>query len=66
MPSGLIYSVNRTLINNILLIKANWIGLIVRGNSLIQVGIERQMVEVKRVERKRRVLLLDDLKEQRS
>jgi hypothetical protein len=50
----------RTLINNILRRKANWIGHILRRNCLLHDAIEGQMTEVKGVGR-RRTQLLDDL-----
>ena len=50
----------RTLINNILLTKANWIGHILRRNCLFHDAIEGQMTEVKGVGR--RTQLLDDLR----
>ena len=49
----------RTLINNILRIKANCIGLILRRNCLHD-SFEGQMTEVKGV--RRRIQLLDDLR----
>ena len=49
----------RTLINNILRRKANWIGHILRRNCLLHDAIEGQMTEVKGVGR-RRTKLLDD------
>ena len=51
----------RTLINNILRRKANWIGHILRRNCLLHDDIEGQMMEVKGVGR-RTTQLLDDLK----
>ena len=51
----------RTLINNILSRKANWIGHILRRNCLLHDAIEGQMMEVKGVGR-RRTQLLDDLR----
>ena len=50
----------RTLLNNILRRKANWIGHILRRNCLLHDAIEGQMTEVKGVGR-RRTQLLDDL-----
>jgi hypothetical protein len=44
----------RTLLNNILSRKVNWIGYILRRNYLLHDAIEAQMTEVKRVGRKRR------------
>ena len=41
---------NRTLLNNILRRKANWIGHFLRRNCLLHDAIEGQMTEVKRVE----------------
>ena len=52
----------RTLLNNILHRKANWIGHII--NCLLHDAIEGQMTEVKRV-RKRRTQLLGDLRNTR-
>ena len=54
----------RTLLNNILRRKANWIGHILRRNSLLPDAIEGQMTEVKEV-RRRRTQLLDDLRNRR-
>ena len=51
----------RTLINNILRRKANWIGHILRRNCLLHDAIEGQMMEVKGLGR-RRTQLLDDLR----
>ena len=51
----------KTLINNILRRKANWIGHILRRNCLLHGTIEGQMTEVKRVVR-RRPELQDDLR----
>ena len=51
----------RTLLNNILRRKANWIGHILRRNCLLHDAIEGQMAEVKGVGR-RRTQLRDDLK----
>ena len=53
---------NRTLLNNILRRKVNWI--ILRRNYLLHDDIEGQMTEVKRVGR-RRTQLLDDLRNRR-
>ena len=50
----------RTLLNNILRRKTNWIGHILRRNCLLHDAIEGQMTEVKGVGR-RRTQLLDDL-----
>ena len=51
----------RTLLNNILCRKSNWIGHILRRNCLLHDAIERQMTELKGVGR-RRTQLLDDLR----
>ena len=51
----------RTLLNNILRRKANWIGYILRRNCLLHGTIEAQMTEVKGVGR-RRTQLLGDLR----
>ena len=51
----------RTLLNNILRRKANWIGHILRRNCLLHDSIEGQMTEVKGIG-KRRIQLLDDLR----
>ena len=56
--------VKRTLVNNILHTKANWIGHILRRNCLHHVANERQMTEVKGVGR-RRTQLQDDLRNRR-
>ena len=50
----------RTLINNILCRKGNWIDLILRRNCLFREAIEGQRTEVKGVGR-RRTQLLNDL-----
>ena len=50
----------RTLINNILRRKANWISHILRRNCLLHDFIEGQMTEVKGVGR--RIQLLDDFR----
>ena len=42
----------RTLLNNILLSKANWISHILRRNCLLHDAIEGQMTEVKGVGRR--------------
>ena len=55
----------RTLLNNILRRKANWIGHILRRNCLLHHAIEGQMTEVKEVGRRRRTQLLDDLRNMR-
>ena len=55
----------RTLVNNILRRKANWIGHILRRNFLLPDAIEGQMTEVKGVGRRRRTQLLDDLRNSR-
>jgi len=54
----------RTLLNNSLRRKANWIGHILRRNYLLHGTIEGQMTEVKGVG-KRRTQLLDDLRNKR-
>ena len=43
----------RTLINNILRRKANWIGHILRRNCLLYDAIEGQMMDVKGIRRRR-------------
>ena len=48
-----------TLLNNILRRKTNWVGHILRGNSLLHDVIEGYMAEVKGVRRKRTQLLED-------
>ena len=53
----------RTLLNNILRRKANWVGHILRRNCLLQHAIEGQMTEAKGVGR--RTQLLDDLRNRR-
>jgi hypothetical protein len=50
----------RTLLNNILRRKSNWIGQILRRNCLLYDATEGQMTEVKGVGR-RRTQLLEDL-----
>ena len=56
----------RTLLNNILRIKANWNGHILKRNCLLRDAIEGQMTEVKGVgRRRRRTQLLDDLRNRR-
>ena len=55
----------RTLINNILRRKVNWIGHILRRNCLLHDVIEGQMTKVKGV-RRRRTQFLDDLRNRRS
>ena len=55
----------RTLINNILRRKANWIGHILRKNCHLHDVIEGQMTEAKGVGR-RRTQLLDDLRNRRT
>ena len=52
----------RTLLNNILRRKANWIGHILRRNYLFHDAIEGQMMEVKGIGRTQ---LLDDLRNRR-
>ena len=54
----------RTLLNNILPRKANWIGQILRRNCLLHDTIEGQMTEVKGVG-KRGTQLLDDFRNRR-
>ena len=51
----------RTLLNNILRRKANWIGHILKRNCLLHDAIKGQIIEVKGVGR-RRTQLLDDLR----
>ena len=53
----------RTLLNNILRRKANWIGHILRKNCLLHDAIEGQMTKVKEVGK--RTQPLDDLKKRR-
>ena len=58
----------RTILNNIIRRKANFIGHILRRNCLLHDAIERQMTEVKGVRRRRRrrrIQLLDDLRKRR-
>ena len=50
---------NGTLLNNILLRKANWICHILRRNSILHYAIEGQMTKVKRIVRRRTQLLYD-------
>jgi hypothetical protein len=57
----------RTILNNILRRKANWISHILRRNCFLHDAIEGQMTEVKGVgrrrrRRRRRTQLLDDLR----
>jgi hypothetical protein len=52
----------RTLLNNILRRKANWICHILRRNCLLHDAIEEQMTEVKGIGRRRRTQLLNDLR----
>ena len=54
----------RTLLNNILHRKANWIDHILRRNCLLHDATEGLMMEVK-VVGKRRTQLLDDLRNRR-
>ena len=54
----------KTLLNNILHRKANWIGHILRRNCLLHDAIEGQMTEMKGVGR-RRTQLLDDLRKKK-
>ena len=53
----------RTLLNNILRRKANWIGHVLRINGFLHAVIEGEMTEVKGVGR--RTQLLDDLRNRR-
>jgi hypothetical protein len=53
----------RTLLNNILHRKPNWIGHILRTNCLLHDAIEGQMTEMKGVGRRKQ--LLDDLRNRR-
>ena len=58
----------RTLLNNILPRKVNWIDHALRGNCLLRDAIKRHMAEVKGVRRRRRrrrIQLLDDLRKRR-
>ena len=55
---------NRTLLNNILNKKTNWIGHILRKNCLLHDAIEGQMTEVEEVGR-RIAYLLDDLRKRK-
>ena len=50
----------RTLVNNILSRKANWIGHILRRNCLLREAIEGQ------IRRERRTKFLDDLKNRKT
>jgi hypothetical protein len=52
----------RTLPNNILRRKVNWICHILRRNCLLHDTIEGEMTEVKGVGRRRRIELLDDMR----
>ena len=54
----------RTLLNNILSRKTNWIGHILRIHGLVSDAIEGQMTEVKGIEI-RKTQLLDDLRNRR-
>ena len=54
----------RTLLNNIVRRKANWIGHILRRNCLFHDAMEGQMTKVKGVARKR-TQLLDALRKRR-
>ena len=54
----------RTLLNNILRRKANWIRYILRRNCLLCDAIEGQITEVKGV-RRRRTQLLDNFRNRR-
>ena len=53
----------RTLLNNILRRKANWIGHILRRNCFLHDATKGQVTEVKGVGR--RIQLLDDLRKRR-
>ena len=55
----------RTLLNNILCRKVNWIGHILRRNCLLHDAIEGQVTEVKGVGRRTTIQLLDDLRNRR-
>ena len=55
----------RTLLNNILRRKVNWIGHILRRNCLFHDVIEGQMTEVKGVGGRRRPQFLDNLRNKR-
>ena len=55
----------KTLLNNILLRKANWIGHILRRNFLLHDAIERQMTEAKGAGRKEHSPF-DDLRNRRE
>ena len=55
----------RTLLNNIIRRKVNWIGHILRRNCLLHDAIKGQMTEVKGVRRRRRTQLLDYLRNRR-
>ena len=55
----------RTLLNNILRRKANWIGHILRRICLLHDAIDGEKTEVKGVRRRRRTHLLDDLRNRR-
>jgi hypothetical protein len=54
----------RTLLNNNLHRKANWVGHILRRNCFLPEAIEGQMMEVKGVE-SRRTQILDNLRNRR-
>ena len=54
----------RTLLDNIVRKKANWIGHILRRNCFLHNAIEGRIMDVKRVGR-RRAQLLDDLRNRR-
>ena len=53
------------LLNNILCRKANWIGHILRRNCFLHNVIEGQMTKVKGVGKRKRIPLLDDLRNKR-
>ena len=55
----------RTLLNNILRRKANYIGHTLRRNLLLHDNIEGQITEVKGIGRRRRTQFLDDLRNRR-
>ena len=55
----------RTLLNNILRRKANYIGHTLRRNLLLHDNIEGQITEVKGIGRRRRTQFLDDLRNMR-
>ena len=55
----------RKLLNNILRIKDNWIGRILRRKYLLHDATEGQMTEMKEVGRRRRTQLLEHLRSRR-